>query len=313
MPVDNAVADNILDLIGHTPMVRLSRMVEPGMAEICCKVESFNPGRSVKDRIGREMIEAAEGKGLLKPGMTIVEPTSGNTGIALAMVASTMGYRLILTMPDTMSLERRNILASYGAEVVLTPGEEDIQGAVRKATEIVEADSSCFMPQQFDNPANPEAHRRTTGPEILEDTGGRLDAFVAGVGTGGTITGVGEILKKHDPDIRIVAVEPKGSPILSGGKPGLHNIQGIGAGFVPRILNREIIDEVIIVEDDVAYRMARRLSGEEGLLVGVSAGANVEAALRVAARLGEGKRVVTVLCDSGERYFSIGAYSAEEA
>ncbi|MSS70483.1 MAG: cysteine synthase A [Candidatus Latescibacteria bacterium] len=311
MPKPNAVVDSILDLIGDTPLVRLNRIAGPGVAEVCCKVEFFNPGRSVKDRIGREMIETAEQDGRLGPGRTIVEPTSGNTGIGLALAAATKGYRLILTMPETMSLERRQILASYGAEVVLTPGREDMPGAVQKAREIAAQDPACFVPQQFDNPANAAAHRRTTAREILEATEGWVDAFVAGVGTGGTITGVGEVLKAHDPNVLIVAVEPAASPVLSGGRPGLHNIQGIGAGFVPSILNRDVIDEVVTVEEEEAFRMVRRLSREEGLLVGVSAGANVAVALRVAERLGPGKRVVTILCDSGERYFSLEAYLKE--
>ena len=308
MPSDNIVVDDILDLIGDTPLTRLNRVVEPDMAEVCCKVETFNPGRSVKDRIGREMIQAAERNGELKPGMTIVEPTSGNTGIGLAIAAAKKGYRLIITMPDSMSEERRSILASLGAEVVLTPGKEDMPGSVEKAKEIVSGNPDCFMPQQFDNPANPEAHRNTTALEILEATDGNLDAFVAGVGTGGTITGVGEILKNRDPKIRVVAVEPAASAVLSGKKAGVHNIQGIGAGFIPSILNRDIIDEIVTVEEDLAFQMSRRLSREEGLLVGVSAGANVAASLQVARRLGRGKRVVTILCDSGERYFSIEAF-----
>jgi cysteine synthase A len=311
MPKPNVVADSILDLIGDTPLVRLNRIAGPGAAEVCCKVEFFNPGRSVKDRIGREMLEAAEREGRLRPGMTVVEPTSGNTGIGLALASATKGYRLILTMPETMSLERRQILASYGAEVVLTPGQEDMPGAVRKAREIAAQDPACFIPQQFDNPANAEAHRRTTAREILEATEGRLDAFVAGVGTGGTITGVGEVLKAHDPNVRVVAVEPAASPVLSGGRPGLHNIQGIGAGFVPSILNRDVIDEVVTADEEEAFRMARLLSREEGLLVGVSAGASVAVALKVAERLGPGRRVVTILCDSGERYFSLEAYVKE--
>ncbi len=308
MPSDNIVVDDILDLIGDTPLIRLNRIVEPDMAEVCCKVETFNPGRSVKDRIGREMIEAAERSGELKPGMTIVEPTSGNTGIGLAIAAARKSYRLIITMPDSMSEERRSILASLGVEVVLTPGEEDMPGSVEKAKEIVSGDPDCFMPQQFDNPANPEAHRNTTALEILEATDGNLDAFVAGVGTGGTITGVGEILKNRNPNIRVVAVEPAASAVLSGKKAGVHNIQGIGAGFIPSILNRDIIDEIMTVEEDSAFQMSRRLSREEGLLVGVSAGANVAASLQVARRLGRGKRVVTILCDSGERYFSVEAF-----
>ena len=308
MPSDNIVVDDILDLIGDTPLIRLNRIVEPDMAEVCCKVETFNPGRSVKDRIGREMIEAAERSGELKPGMTIVEPTSGNTGIGLAIAAARKSYRLIITMPDSMSEERRSILASLGVEVVLTPGEEDMPGSVEKAKEIVSGDPDCFMPQQFDNPANPEAHRNTTALEILEATDGNLDAFVAGVGTGGTITGVGEILRNRNPNIRVVAVEPAASAVLSGKKAGVHNIQGIGAGFIPSILNRDIIDEIMTVEEDSAFQMSRRLSREEGLLVGVSAGANVAASLQIARRLGRGKRVVTILCDSGERYFSIEAF-----
>ncbi len=308
MPRPNAVVDSILDLIGDTPLIRLNRIAGADAAEVCCKVESFNPGRSVKDRIGREMIEAAERSGRLRPGMRVVEPTSGNTGIGLALASATKGYRLTLTMPETMSVERRNILASYGAEVVLTPGGGDMAAAVQKAREIAGQDPACFEPQQFDNPDNPEAHRRTTAREILEATEGRLDAFVAGVGTGGTITGVGEVLKRHNPAIRVVAVEPAGSPVLSGGKAGPHHIQGIGAGFVPSILNRGVIDEILTVEDEAAFRMARRLSREEGLLMGVSAGANVAAAVEIARRLGPGKRVVTILCDSGERYFSMEAY-----
>ena len=306
MALDNVVVDDILDLIGNTPMVRLNRVVTAGMAEVAVKLESLNPVRSVKDRIACAMIDAAEQEGRLRPGMTIVEPTSGNTGIGLALVAAAKGYRLVLTMPDSMSRERQDLLLSFGAEVVLTPGEQDMQGAVDAAHRIVtESPDTTFMPQQFDNPANPEVHRKTTAREILDAMEGRVDAFVAGVGTGGTITGVGEVLKAQLPGAQVVAVEPQASNVLSGGRPGLHQIQGIGAGFIPSVLNREVIDRVICVEEADAFRMARELARQEGMLVGISAGANVWAALQVARELGEGRRVVTVICDSGERYFSV--------
>jgi len=296
------IVDSVLDLIGDTPMVRLHRVVPEGAAEVVAKLESLNPAGSVKDRIALSMIEDAERRGILKPGATIVEPTSGNTGIGLAMVAAVKGYRLIVTMPEDMSLARRDLLARFGAEVVLTPAIEGMTGAVYAAEELVRNNPDYFMPQQFENPANPEIHRRTTAREILEATEGRLDAFVAGVGTGGTITGVGEILKQHDPRILVVAVEPARSPVLQGGRPGPHGIQGIGASFVPSVLNRQILDEVIGIGDEEAMAMARRLAREEGLLVGISSGANVAAAIRVAKRLGRGKRVVTILPDTGERY-----------
>jgi cysteine synthase A len=296
------IVDSVLDLIGDTPMVRLNRVVPNGAAEIVAKLESLNPAGSVKDRIALSMIEDAERRGILKPGATIVEPTSGNTGIGLAMVAAVKGYRLIVTMPEDMSLARRDLLARFGAEVVLTPALEGMTGAVYAAEELVRNNPDYFMPQQFENPANPEIHRRTTAQEILEATEGRLDAFVAGVGTGGTITGVGEVLKQHNPNILVVAVEPSRSPVLQGGRPGPHAIQGIGASFVPGVLNRRIIDEVIGVGDEEARAMARRLAREEGLLVGISSGANVVAAIKVAKRLGRGKRVVTILPDTGERY-----------
>lgn len=306
MALDNVVVDDILDLIGNTPMVRLNRVVTAGMAEVAVKLESLNPVRSVKDRIACAMIDAAEQEGRLRPGMTIVEPTSGNTGIGLALVAAAKGYRLVLTMPDSMSRERQDLLLSFGAEVVLTPGEQDMQGAVDAAHRIVtKSPDTTFMPQQFDNPANPEIHRKTTAREILDAMEGRVDAFVAGVGTGGTITGVGEVLKAQLPGAQVVAVEPQASNVLSGGRPGLHQIQGIGAGFIPSVLNREVIDRVICVEEADAFRMARELARQEGMLVGISAGANVWAALQVARELGEGRRVVTVICDSGERYFSV--------
>ncbi len=302
------VVNNVLELIGETPLVRLNKVVEEGMAEVLGKLESFNPGGSVKDRICLNMVEDAEDKGILKPGSIIVEPTSGNTGIGLAMVAAVKGYKCILTMPETMSVERRYILASYGAEIVLTPGIEGMKGAIKKAEEIIKTTPNSFMPQQFKNPANPAVHRRTTAKEILAATEGKLEAFVAGVGTGGTITGVGEFLKKEVPSIRIIAVEPETSPILSGGEPGPHKIQGIGAGFFPEVLNREIIDEIIPVGDDDAFHTTKRLAREEGLFVGISTGAAVFAALKVAGDLGKGKRIVVILPDTGERYFSMEQY-----
>jgi cysteine synthase A len=306
MPANNVVVEDFLDLIGQTPLVRLNRLVTADMAEVLVKMEALNPARTVKDRIGLSMIDAAERDGRLKPHMTIVEPTSGNTGIGLAVVAAARGYKLILTMPDSMSRERRDLLESYGAQLVLTPGHLDMAGAVAEAQRLVdEAPDDMFMPQQFQNPANSEAHRQTTAPEILAAAEGRLDAFVSGVGTGGTITGVGEILKKAFPHVQIVAVEPSKSPVVSGGEPGLHGIQGIGAGFVPDVLNKDVIDEIVCVDDGDAIKMARRLGREEGILAGISAGANVFAALQVARRLGPGKRVVTIICDSGERYFSV--------
>jgi cysteine synthase A len=305
MARDDNIAETVLELIGGTPMVRLSRVVKEGWAELVAKVESFNPAGSVKDRIALSMIEAAEREGRLKPGETIVEPTSGNTGIGLAMVAAVKGYRLIVTMPEDMSMARRDLLARYGAEVVLTPAIEGMSGAVYAAQELTNENPRYFMPQQFENPANPEVHRRTTAREILAATGGKIDAFVAGVGTGGTITGVGEVLKEQDSDILVVAVEPARSPVLQGGHGGVHAIQGIGASFVPGILNREVVDEVISVGDEDAIAMSRRLTHDEGLLAGISAGANVFAALKVAKRLGRGKRVVTVLPDTGERYLTM--------
>jgi cysteine synthase A len=299
------IADSVLDLIGNTPLVRLNRVPPAGSATTLAKVESQNPGGSVKDRIARSMIDDAERRGTIKPGSTLVEPTSGNTGIGLAMVAAVKGYRLILTMPEDMSLERRRLLARLGAELVLTPAIEGMTGAVHAARELCRENPGYVMLQQFENPANPDAHRRTTAREILEATGGKLDAFVAGVGTGGTITGVGEVLRQQLPGVRIVAVEPARSPVLSGGKARVHGIQGIGASFVPGILNRAVIDEIVQVKDEDAMAMTLRLAREEGLLVGISAGANVWAALGVAERLGTGRTVVTVLCDTGERYLSV--------
>jgi len=304
---DKKIADTVLDLVGNTPMVRLNRLVPAGSAEVLGKVESMNPAGSVKDRIALNMIEAAEREGRLKPGDTIVEPTSGNTGIGLAMVAAVKGYRLIVTMPEDMSLARRDLLARYGAEVLLTPAIEGMTGSVFAAQELLTKNPQYFMPQQFENPANPDTHRRTTSQEILEATDGRMDAFVAGVGTGGTITGVGEVLRQKLPALLIVAVEPARSQVLQGGRAGVHAIQGIGASFVPGILNREIYNEIIAIGDEEAIDMSRRICREEGLLVGISAGANVVASLKIAKRLGEGKRVVTILPDTGERYLTMEA------
>jgi cysteine synthase A len=298
------IAGSVLDLVGNTPLVRLNRVVPDGAAEVLGKFEVFNPAGSVKDRIARSMVEAAEAAGLIHPGDTLVEPTSGNTGIGLAMVCAARGYKLVLTMPGDMSVERRRLLQRFGADLVLTPPIEGMTGAIHAAQQLVDQ-HGYFMPQQFQNPANPEIHRRTTGPEILAATGGRLDAFVAGVGTGGTITGVGEVLRDAAIDARIVAVEPSRAPVLQGGRAGLHGIQGIGASFVPGVLNTDIYDEIISVEDDAAYDMTAQLARREGLLVGVSSGANVWAAIEVAKRLGPGKRVVTMLCDTGERYLSL--------
>lgn len=301
--------DDILQTVGDTPLVRLNRVAPDNGSELYGKLEARNPAGSIKDRIGASMIRAAEADGRLKKGMTIVEPTSGNTGIALAMAAATLGYQLILTMPETMSLERRQVMASYGARIVLTPGEEDMPGAIRKAEELQAADPvGVFIPQQFANSANPAAHRQTTALEILEATAGKLDAFVAGVGTGGTITGVGSVLKEMLPDVQLVAVEPKRSAVLSGGEPGLHGIQGIGAGFIPEVLDRQLIDEIVQIEDEEAFHYARRLAREEGLLLGPSSGANVAASLQIAAKFGPGARLVTVFCDTGFRYFSVDGF-----
>ncbi len=308
MIFSDKIINDVTELIGHTPLVRLNRIVKSDAAIVLAKLEYFNPGGSVKDRICLEMIEDAEKKGLLKKGGTIIEPTSGNTGIGLAMIAAVRKYKCILVMPEAMSLERIYILKSYGAQIVLTPAFSGMQGAIDKAEEIFKRTPGSFMPQQFKNLANPEAHRKSTATEILQATDGNLDAFVAGVGTGGTITGVGEILKKHNPGIRVIAVEPKGSAVLSGGKPGPHKIQGIGAGFVPEVLNRNVIDQIIQVGDDDAFKTAKLLSMEEGLFVGISSGAAVWAALQVAENLGKGKTVVTVLPDTGERYFSMYQY-----
>lgn len=308
MPFSNKIAGNIIELIGQTPLIRINKIAEPGSAEILAKLEMFNPGGSVKDRICFSMIEDAEKKGKIKKGWVIIEPTSGNTGIGLAMISSVKGYRCILTMPETMSVERIYLLKSFGAEVVLTPGAEGMKGAIKKAEELCKEIPNSFIPQQFLNPANPRVHMETTAKEIMDVTKGKLDAFVAGVGTGGTITGVGEVLKKHNSKIKIVAVEPCASAVLKGKQPGPHKIQGIGAGFIPEILNRDIIDEIICVEDMDAFKTAQNLAKSEGLFVGISSGAAMWASLKVAKTLGKGKRVVTVFPDTGERYFSMRQY-----
>ncbi|MFN2426827.1 MAG: cysteine synthase A [Candidatus Binatia bacterium] len=306
MPLPSQVASGPLDLIGNTPVVELRRVAGPG-ARVFAKLDSFNPGGSIKDRICLAMVEAAEREGRLKPGGTIVEPTSGNTGIGLAMVAAARGYRLILTMPDTMSEERRSLLRAYGAEIVLTSDSGGMQAAIDEAHRIEASDRAFFMPGQFSNPANPDAHRRTTAREILEQCP-RIDAFVAGVGTGGTITGVGGVLKEHRPGVRIVAVEPSSSAVLSGGRPGRHRIQGIGAGFVPDNLDRSVIDRVIAVSDDEAEEMTRSLARDEGLLVGISSGAAATAGVAVAAELDANAIVLCMLCDTGERYLTTNIF-----
>ena len=309
--METAPARTVLDLIGNTPVVKVRKLLEPGWAEVWAKLESLNPGGSVKDRICLAMVEAAERTGQLQPGGTIVEPTSGNTGIGLAMVAAVKGYRCVLTMPDTMSEERRSLLTAYGAYLELTPDTKGMHAAVERAEEIARSNPTYFLPQQFQNRANPAAHRSTTAVELLEAFE-RIDAFVAGVGTGGTITGVGQVLRQRMPQIKIYAVEPEASPVLSGGEPGYHGIQGIGAGFIPEILDTTIYDAVLRVSDADAAHYTRRLAREEGLLVGISSGANVCAALRVAKELGPERIVVTVLCDTGQRYLSTDVFAPQE-
>jgi cysteine synthase A len=296
---------SITELIGKTPLLRITKVTDDAKGTVLGKMESLNPLSSVKDRIGLSMIEAAEKAGAINENTILIEPTSGNTGIALAFVAACRGYRLILTMPETMTVERRTLLKALGAELVLTPGSEGMKGAIAKAQEMVDSNPSAIIPQQFENPANPEIHRRTTAEEIWEDTGGDVDILVAGVGTGGSITGIGEVLKERRPGFQVIAVEPADSPVLSGGQPGPHKIQGIGAGFVPGVLNTEIIDEIITVEAEDAFETSRRLAREEGVLCGISAGANVWAAVQVAQRPeNSGKTIVTIICDTGERYLS---------
>ena len=305
-------ADDILDLVGQTPLINLNFMTDSGSGSLWGKAEYFNPLGSVKDRIARAMVDAAEESGELKPGGTLVEPTSGNTGIGLAMVAAVRGYRLILTMPDTMSQERREILSALGAQLVLTPGSDGMKGAINAAKVLVAEKPDYYMPDQFANPANPDIHRKTTAPAIIEQAPDPIDAFVAGVGTGGTITGVGEVLKARYPDVQVVAVEPEDSPVLSGGQPGPHKIQGIGAGFIPEILDRDVIDDVILVGYGDARDTCQRLARECGILAGISAGANVWAALQMARRLGPGKTIVTIICDTGERYLSTLIFAAQK-
>jgi cysteine synthase A len=301
------ISTDVLEQIGETPLVRLNRLAGRGTATIWGKLEGANPGGSVKDRIALAMIEQAEKDGCIKPGDTMVEPTSGNTGIGLSLVTAVKGYKLILTMPDSMSQERRRLLGAYGADLVLTPGAQGMRGAIEAAEEIARG-KKCFMPQQFKNPANPRIHEQTTGPEIFQAMEGKVDAFVAGVGTGGTITGVGHFLRARNPRVHIVAVEPSDSPVLSGGPPGPHKIQGIGAGFVPDILDTSVYQEVMTVTNEDAMATARRLAREEGIFAGISSGANVFAAIRVAKKLGPGRNVVTVICDTGERYLSTGIF-----
>lgn len=306
------IVNSVVELIGNTPIVKLNHVTGPNDANVYVKLEYFNPGSSVKDRIAAAMIEAAEKEGKLKAGSTIIEPTSGNTGIGLAMVAAAKGYKTVIVMPDTMSVERRNLLRAYGAELVLTPGADGMKGAIAKANELAD-ENGWFVPQQFENPANVEAHRLTTGPEIIEAFEGlNLDAFIAGVGTGGTVTGTGEVLKEKFPEIEVIAVEPKDSPVLSGGKPGPHKIQGIGAGFVPKVLNTEAYTSIFPVENEDAFEAARKVAREEGVLAGISAGAAMYAAIETAKRLGKGKNVLALLPDTGERYFSTPLYRYDD-
>ncbi|WP_397536760.1 cysteine synthase A [Rummeliibacillus pycnus] len=308
------LVNSVVDLIGNTPIVKLNNVTGPNDADVYVKVEYYNPGSSVKDRLAYAMINKAEKDGLLKEGSTLIEPTSGNTGIGLAMVAAAKGYKAVIVMPDTMSMERRNLLRAYGAELILTPGAEGMKGAIAKAEELSK-ENGWFLPQQFENPVNAVIHRETTGPEIVsafEEAGLTLDAFISGVGTGGTITGSGEVLKAKFPEIEIIAVEPKDSPVLSGGKPGPHKIQGIGAGFVPEVLNAEVITSILPVENDDAFETSRKVAREEGILGGISAGAAMYAAIETAKRLGKGKNILAILPDNGERYLSTPLYRYED-
>ena len=303
------IYNNIIETIGKTPLVRLTKLTKGIDAQIIGKLESFNPCGSVKDRIGYSMIKDAEEKGILKPGGTIIEPTSGNTGIALAFIAAAKGYKLIITMPDTMSVERRQVLKLFGAEIVLTPGEKGMKGAIEKAEELAKKTKGLFMPQQFKNPANPKIHRETTAEEIWDDTDGKVDILVSGVGTGGTLTGVAQVIKNRKPDFKVVAVEPLDSPVLSGGGPGSHKIQGIGAGFVPDVLDKALIDEIVKVKNEDAFSVAKRLAVEEGILAGISSGAATAAALEIGKRPeNKGKIIVAILPDTGERYISTDLY-----
>lgn len=304
------LGNSVADLVGQTPLVKLNRLTGPNDADVYLKLEYFNPGSSVKDRIALAMIQAAEKSGELQEGGTLIEPTSGNTGIGLAMIAAAKGYKAVLVMPDTMSLERRNLLRAYGADLILTPGAEGMKGAIAKSEQLSK-ENGWFLPQQFNNEANPEVHRLTTGPEIA-DALDRVDAFVSAVGTGGTITGVGSVLKERFPDVKIIAVEPTDSPVLSGGQPGPHKIQGIGAGFIPEVLDTDVYDEITLVTNDESYEYARKMAKEEGILGGVSSGAAVFAALKAAKELGKGKTVVAILASNGERYLSTPLYQFEE-
>lgn len=305
------VVQSVTELIGETPILKLNRLVKPGMANIYVKIESLNPGGSLKDRIALGMVLAAEEQGLLKPGSTIVEPTSGNTGIGLAMVAAARGYHLIVVMPETMSIERRMLMGAYGAEFVLTPGNLGMKGAIAEAERLVRENSDYFMPQQFDNPANPETHRKTTALEILDQIP-QIDAFIAGIGSGGTITGVGEVLKEKLPNVQIIGIEPAGSPFISEGKSGPHKIQGLGAGFIPQVLNTKLLDKVVKVANEDAFEAGRSIAKEEGLLVGISSGAALWAALQEAKRLGEGRNILVIVADAGERYLSTELYTTTQ-
>lgn len=300
MPIYN----DVTELIGRTPLLRINKLTGENDATVLIKLERNNPGGSVKDRIAYSMIKRAEEEGRLKPGGTIIEPTSGNTGIGLAMVAAALGYKVILTMPETMSIERRKLLKAYGAEIILTPGKEGMKGAIRKAEELLAETENAIIPQQFENPANPAIHEKTTGVEIWEDTGGKVDYFVSGVGTGGTLTGAGRYLKKRNPELKIIAVEPANSPVISGGDPGPHKIQGIGAGFIPAILDTELIDEIYKITDEEAMETARQAARKEGILIGISSGAALAAALKIAQKAGKGKTIVAIAPDTGERYLS---------